>query len=190
MSHKYQRMIVQTAAVVGFAATMAMPVAAHGLDLDFRSNVNAEMRQEGVWGKVRGKFNKERAADRRELKRQKQEEKEARREAREAKESRDLLAKADPACMRTAIEKRENAMLSAVDGLSVAVRNAVIVRKAALTAAWNASLSVDAREAAITAAWEAYSTSVKNANKAFHEKKDAAWVTFRTEAEKCLPAQQ
>lgn len=188
----HQRLLVHTAAAVGIAASMALPASAHGLGFNFGANVDAQVRQEGIFdGADRGEWRRERGEDRRQKKLERQERKESRREQQEIlRIDRNALLNAqgaDAACVKAALEKRENAMLVAFDSLSATVRNALVSRKTALGVAFNAGVSAGDRETALKASWQAYGTSMKDANTKFRESQKNAFATWRADAKACLP---
>lgn len=94
----------------------------------------------------------------------------------------DRMAKVDGACMSTAVSKRDDALVAAVDVSATAVKNALNTRKAALKAAWALT---DGRSDALKAAWTTYRAAVKAAKKTLRDGRLAAWKTFRTDAKAC-----
>lgn len=93
-------------------------------------------------------------------------------------------ATVDAACAQTAVAKRENAMIAAVDAYSSSVKTSLTTRRDALSAAWSQT-DAGAREAAIKAAHEAFKGTWKTANKTLRTAQKAAWQTFRTDAKTC-----
>ena len=90
----------------------------------------------------------------------------------------------DGTCMVTAVTKRDNAILAAMDAYSAAVHSALQTRTSAVTTAWQ-NTDVKARRAAIKAAYLAGRTTVKTARKDWKAGRDAAWKQFRTDRKAC-----
>ncbi len=90
----------------------------------------------------------------------------------------------DIACMKTAVEKRENALLSAYDTYSGKLRTARETRKTDLLAAWSIQDPKE-RHAAIKAAWEKYRQSVKTARTEWNQSRKTIWTQFAQDAKNC-----
>lgn len=90
----------------------------------------------------------------------------------------------DGACMSSAVDKRDTALIAAFDTFSAAVKSAYTTRKDALKAAWLIT-DVTQRRAALKTAWEAFRKSQKAAREAFRKSKQAAWKQFKTDAKAC-----
>ncbi len=90
------------------------------------------------------------------------------------------------ACIKTAITKREDALIAGHDVYAIAVKNAYTTRKTALLAAWDKTDRLE-RRAAVKAADKAFSDGVKAARKTWNETRRGAWKTFETERKACLP---
>jgi uncharacterized membrane protein len=88
------------------------------------------------------------------------------------------------ACMQTAVEKRDNAVISAWDALTASVKTTLSVRRDALKAAWGIS---DKRERAkaIKQAWTNFKNSKKEASRTFNQARKDAWKQFKTDARDC-----
>ena len=86
--------------------------------------------------------------------------------------------------MQTAIQKRDNAIIAAVDTYHTAVVQALTTRRDALVAAWG-NTDKTARRAAIKAAWKVYRTSQTQALKALRNGKKEAWKQFGTDRKAC-----
>lgn len=95
----------------------------------------------------------------------------------------EVKAPVDVACVQTAIEKRENSILTAYDTQYTAIKAALIVRKDALKNAWTLTDQKTRREA-IKAVWSTFKTT-KEARKAFHSARESAWKQFSAESKKC-----
>ncbi len=94
------------------------------------------------------------------------------------------VVQVDSACMQGAIEKRDSAIISAVDAYAAAVKAALQTRKDALKAAW-AITDNARRNAALKAAWAAFNGTWKNARQALNEQRKAAWSAFKADAKAC-----
>jgi len=90
----------------------------------------------------------------------------------------------DPACMVSAINKREDALLAAVDARYNTHKTALSARKSALAAGW-ALTETAARNTAVKKAWADYKTAATNAQNSFRTSKESAWKTFGTERRAC-----
>lgn len=90
----------------------------------------------------------------------------------------------DIACMKTAVEKRENALLAAYDTLTQKVRAARETRKADLLAAWSIQDPAQ-RHSAIKAAWDKYRESVKSARTEWNQSRKTIWIQFAQDAKNC-----
>jgi uncharacterized membrane protein len=90
----------------------------------------------------------------------------------------------DLACMQAAVEKRDNAVISAWDTLSASIKTALQTRRDALKAAWGISNSKERRKA-IREAWANFAKSKKEASKIFNQARKEAWKQFRNDAKAC-----
>lgn len=90
----------------------------------------------------------------------------------------------DPACMKVAIDKRETAIIGAVDTFNAAVKAAHEARKTALMSAWDKA-TVKERRQAIRDARKAFKMSAKEARQTLREARKDAWNTFQDEAQAC-----
>lgn len=98
----------------------------------------------------------------------------------ELKKSKDV----DLACVQTAVEKRENAIISAFDTQSSVVKTALSARKDALKAAW-AITDQKERHVAIKKAWSDFTVTAKKAKTQLRKDRDSAWETFRQDIKAC-----
>lgn len=87
-------------------------------------------------------------------------------------------------CVKTAVEKRENALIAAVGAFSQAMTSAHSVRKDALLSAWGTA-DKTARAQAIKDAWTAYRNAKKAARDSFNAERKNIWTTFSTERRAC-----
>lgn len=87
-------------------------------------------------------------------------------------------------CMQTAVEKRDNAIIAAIDARYTAHKSALQTRRDALKAAWVITNAKDRRVARKTA-WDAYNQAVKKAVSDFRKARQAAWKQFHTDAKAC-----
>lgn len=90
----------------------------------------------------------------------------------------------DLACMKTAVVKRDDAVLLALDTFRINVKKALETRRDALRAAWDKS-DKNERKAAIRAAWTAFDGTWKKARRDMEAAKKNAWTAYRTDAKTC-----
>ncbi len=90
----------------------------------------------------------------------------------------------DLPCMQTAVEKRDNAIISAWDALSASIKTALETRRDALKSAWGISDPKERRKA-IKKAWTDFSKAKKESARTFNQARKAAWKQFRTDAKAC-----
>lgn len=96
----------------------------------------------------------------------------------------DMRPAVDIACVQTAVDKRETAIMAAFATFTTTVNSALTTRKNALHAAW-AMTDSKARREAIKAAWSAFHNTWKGATKKLHSDRKAAWEQFRKDAKAC-----
>ena len=87
-------------------------------------------------------------------------------------------------CMQNAVEKRDNALVVAVDAYHTSVRGALLARRDALQAAWEKTERKE-RRAALKAAWQTYKETRATAGKALKEIKRASWQTYKIDWKAC-----
>jgi hypothetical protein len=87
-------------------------------------------------------------------------------------------------CMKTAVEKRESALLSAYDVYAGKLRTVREIKKTDLLAAWSIQDPKE-RQAAIKAAWDKHRQSVKAVTKEWNQSRKTIWVQFAQEAKIC-----
>jgi hypothetical protein len=87
-------------------------------------------------------------------------------------------------CVKTAVEKRENAIISAYDKLATDMKAALEKRKNALIQAWGIS-DAKARRAARLAVWKTYKIDQLTARKTNREAIKNAWQQFYTDGKAC-----
>lgn len=92
--------------------------------------------------------------------------------------------KVDLTCMKTAVEKRENAIIASKETSFASMDTAFKTRRDALKAAWDTTDAKDRREA-INAAWKAFRDSHKAARTQLRTDDKALWSTFKTDAKQC-----
>lgn len=90
----------------------------------------------------------------------------------------------DLTCMQTAVEKRDNAVISAWDTLSASIKTALQTRRDALKAAWGIS-NLKERRTVIKQAWTDFAKTKKEAGKTFNQARKDAWKQFKTDAMAC-----
>ena len=86
--------------------------------------------------------------------------------------------------MISAVDKRENSIITAEDVQNTAIKNALVIRRDSLKAAWGIA-DKDLRNTARKAAWSVYKTSAKTANTNLKNSKNSTQELFRTEAKAC-----
>lgn len=87
-------------------------------------------------------------------------------------------------CIKTALEKRENTVISAVTTYQGSNLTALTTRKTALLAAWDKTTKSEVKTA-VAAAWKAYKTSLSTLKSTLHTARDAAWKAYKTEVKTC-----
>ena len=90
----------------------------------------------------------------------------------------------DVACVKTAISKREDAIIVAVDAFNASLKAAHVARKAALLAAWDLTNVAD-RRTALKTARRTFKETAKQARKTLQTSRKAVWDTFKTDAKAC-----
>lgn len=91
----------------------------------------------------------------------------------------------DVACMQAAIDKRETALITALDKFIAASKAKIEARRVALKAAW-ALTDKAARRAAIKKAELDYkAATVSGTRRALETDKKTAWNQFKTDSKKC-----
>jgi len=90
----------------------------------------------------------------------------------------------DTACVKAAVEKRENALAAAWDKFTTGAKSALETRKAALLAAWDIT-DKDQRAKAIKDAWKAFKDTRDSLKKDLRQDRLAAWRTFQTDRRAC-----
>jgi hypothetical protein len=88
------------------------------------------------------------------------------------------------ACVQTAIETRDSAIMAAVDTYATAIKAALSTRKDALKAAWAIPAASDMK-AALKTAWTNYGVAAKAARKALSDAKKSAWTAFAAARKAC-----
>ena len=92
----------------------------------------------------------------------------------------------DPACMKSAIQKRDASINTAVGILATSWQSALTARSTELQAAWDLT-DLNARRTAIKAAWDKYTKSMREARSTFRSARKTAWRLYRTDAKACNP---
>jgi len=101
-----------------------------------------------------------------------------------AMEHKAAMSKVDGACMASAVDKRDTAIMSAWDTMSSAIKTAFQTRKDALKAAWN-NTDVTARKQGIKTAWEDFRKAVKTARMNWRGARHDAWKQFYQDRKAC-----
>lgn len=92
--------------------------------------------------------------------------------------------KADLACMKAAVEKRENSIIAGKAESYAALNATHTARKNSLKAAWDKTDAKERRNA-INNAWSNYRTSYKEVRNELRKDVGAAWSIFRTDRKAC-----
>lgn len=87
-------------------------------------------------------------------------------------------------CMQTAIEKREVALIAAVDTFHSKASQALTTRKDALKIAWGISETAS-RRTALKTVWDEYKKSTRNARNTLKEARRSAWSGFKIDSKEC-----
>lgn len=90
----------------------------------------------------------------------------------------------DIACVKTALDVREDALMAGWSVFNTSIVAAYTARKSALDAAW-VMTDAAARNAAVKAAWTAFKTAKQSAQKQWQSARKAAWKTFKSAAKAC-----
>ena len=96
----------------------------------------------------------------------------------------DSNSNASISCIQNAIDKRDNALISAVDVYASAAKTALQTRRDTLKAAWTITVRKD-RRAALKAAWNTFSKSAKDIRKQLNESRKTVWNQFNTDKKNC-----
>jgi len=92
------------------------------------------------------------------------------------------------ACVKTAVEKRENSLIATLDSFYTSMKAAFETRKTDLLAAWSITDSKERRKAR-TEAWKKFNKTFRDSLKKHRADRAAAWKTFEQEAKSCgVPA--
>ena len=91
---------------------------------------------------------------------------------------------ADLLCMQTAVEKRENALIAAVDTNVAAWKASLATRRDELVAAWKLT-DTKARREAVKNAWKKFRDARKTQRETLRKARKQAWDTFKTDARAC-----
>lgn len=87
-------------------------------------------------------------------------------------------------CVQTALEKRENVIISAFDVFSASSKTALQARRDALKTAWSLT-EKKARRAAIKKAWNDFTAVEKAARKTLNKARLTAWNQYRKDLKSC-----
>lgn len=88
------------------------------------------------------------------------------------------------ACVATAVDARETALIGAADAFAGAWKTALTTRQTDLKAAW-AMTNTKERRTAINSAWNAYNKAMKAAKQSYRTARNKAWTDFRTASKAC-----
>ena len=90
------------------------------------------------------------------------------------------------ACVQTAVDSRDNAIIAGLDVYYPAAKTALQTRQAALKAAW-AQTDQKMRREATRAAWNVYKESAKSAREKMKTTTKTAWTKFEADRKACSP---
>src|SRR3989344_3385926 len=97
------------------------------------------------------------------------------------------VSRVEPSCVKTAISKRDIAVVAALDVKFAALKAALTARTPALLAAWDLT-DIRARATAVIKAWKDYYSAIVKANREFRTGRQAAWKTYHTDRRACGPS--
>lgn len=89
-------------------------------------------------------------------------------------------------CIKTALTKREAALIAGHDTYSAGIKTAYQARSTALIAAWDKA-TTNERRTAVKAADRAFHDTTKTVRKTWNTARRTAWKTFETERKACVP---
>ncbi len=101
-----------------------------------------------------------------------------------AKKNAANLTTVDTTCIKNAIEKRDNAVISALNIFNSSVSLALAARRDALKAAWDLTDKAQRKEALKTA-WGNYKTSLKDSRTTLKDTKKTTWKQFYIDRKAC-----
>lgn len=90
----------------------------------------------------------------------------------------------DPICPQNAIEKRDTAVIAALDTYHASMKTALTTRKDAVKAAWSKT-TVKERNESRRAANEAFKTASRGAHNTLKTARTTSWNTYKTEMKAC-----
>lgn len=96
----------------------------------------------------------------------------------------EALLQQEMACMKTAVDKRENAIQEALDVYYRDIRAVLVPRSSELSVAWTIS-DKDKRQASIKVSWAKSKGVWRNASKALSKAKVAIWKEFNYDRKYC-----
>lgn len=91
----------------------------------------------------------------------------------------------DVACVQTAIDKRETALMGVADTLNASVKDAISTRGTELKASWAMTTDGPARRASRRAAWDKYKASRNTAINTAKSSRSAIGETYKTDMGAC-----
>lgn len=94
------------------------------------------------------------------------------------------LATTTVSCVQTALEKRENALISGHDSYNTAVKTALTKRLENLKTAWALPERKDRAEKR-QSAYKTFKSDMQTANLAMKTARNTAWRTYETDAKAC-----
>lgn len=90
------------------------------------------------------------------------------------------------ACMQSAVDKRDTALIGVINTYNTAITSVLATRRDSLKAAWGLT-NKDARQSALKAAWNTFRNSHRQALIAKRTSRQAAWKQFRNDQRACNP---
>lgn len=91
----------------------------------------------------------------------------------------------DVACVQTAIDKRETALMGVADTLNASVKDAISTRGTELKASWAMTTDGPARRTSRRVAWDKYKTSRNTAISTAKSSRSVIGETYKTEMGVC-----
>ena len=87
-------------------------------------------------------------------------------------------------CLRTAVAKRESALMGGVTMMNSTISSAFMTRASALDSAYQVS-DKEARKTAVDTAWSTFRSSTETAQKTTQDTQKSTWDIFKTDTKAC-----
>lgn len=91
------------------------------------------------------------------------------------------------ACIKSAVIKREDALIGAFDAYAASLRTARTTRKDALSVAWDTS-TPNERRTLVKAADKSFADATKTARNTWNTARRNTWKVFETDRKVCVPS--